>query len=327
MITKELLSKVRQIQIKTKRLVNDVLGGEYRSSFKGRGMEFEEVREYLPGDEIRDIDWNVTARTGVPFIKRYREERELVVMLVVDVSQSANFGTKNKLKSDIENELCAVLAFSAIKNNDKVGLIMFSDKVEKFIPPRKGRTHVLRVIRELLYSYEENHKTVEKKQTFPKALLNHIKGVINSFKYTKQDEETRKTNIGGALDYLNRVTEKKSVVFLLSDFMGTGYEEKLKLTNKKHDLVAIITEDPVEKLLPDNIPAMIELEDAETGKLLEVDFGSKTVRDSYKAEIKKKRDKREKFFKKASIDSIQISTGEDYTKEILKFFKMRESRR
>jgi uncharacterized protein (DUF58 family) len=328
MITNELLKKVRQIQIRTKRIVNDVLGGEYRSSFRGRGMEFEEVREYLPGDEIRSIDWNVTARTGTPYIKRYREERELVVMLVVDVSPSSEFGTVNRLKRDIANELCAVLAFSAINNNDKVGMILFSNGIEKFVPPRKGKTHVLRVIRELLYSTEGDSESRTQKPNILGRAWNNIKGFFTSFKpYGKDKRRVKRTDIAQALDYLNRVTKKRSVVFLVSDFMDEGYKDKLRLTNKKHDLVCVVVEDPLEKELPEGIPSLIELEDAETGDIVEVDFGSDRVRKEYRRDIHRKRGKRDNLFTQSSIDSIHIDTGKDYTPELMKFFKMRETRR
>jgi uncharacterized protein (DUF58 family) len=327
MITNELLKKVRQIQIRTKRIVNDVLGGEYRSSFRGRGMEFEEVREYLPGDEIRSIDWNVTARTGTPYIKRYREERELVVMLVVDVSPSSEFGTVNRLKRDIANELCAVLAFSAINNNDKVGMILFSNGIEKFVPPRKGKTHVLRVIRELLYSTEGGKENKDQRLNILGRAWNNLKGFFASFKSDGKEKRGRRTDITQALDYLNRVTKKRSVVFLVSDFMDEGYKDKLRLTNKKHDLVCIVVEDPLERELPDDIPSLIELEDAETGDIVEVDFGSDKVREEYRKHIHRRRGERDNLFTQSSIDAIHVDTGKDYTLELMKFFKMRETRR
>ncbi len=328
MITNELLKKVKQIQIRTKRIVNDVLGGEYRSSFRGRGMEFEEVREYLPGDEIRSIDWNVTARTGTPYIKRYREERELVVMLVVDVSPSSEFGTVNRLKRDIANELCAVLSFSAINNNDKVGLILFSDIIEKFVPPRKGKTHVLRVIRELLYSTDEYKEETSEKQNIFSRSWKGLKDFFISLKpHSKSKTNKKRTDISTALDFLNRVTKKRSVVFLVSDFMDKGYAEKLRLTNKKHDLVCAVVEDPLERELPDGLPSLIELEDAETGNIVEVDFGSERVRKDYRSYINRKRKERDNIFTQSSIDSIYIDTGKDYIQELMKFFKMRETRR
>lgn len=331
MITKELLKKVRKIQIKTNRIVNDALGGEYRSSFRGRGMEFEEVREYLPGDEIRSIDWNVTARTGIPHVKNYREERELVVMLLVDISPSSEFGTVGTLKKDIAIELCAVIAFSAIKNNDKVGLILFSNKIEKFVPPRKGKKHVLRVIRELLMANEEftnEYSQNKEKKNILSKIINKLKNIPNLFKNNKKlnREQQRLTNISESLDYLNRVINKKSVVFLVSDFIDNDYIDKLKLTNKKHDLILIVIEDPAEKRLPE-LNSIIELEDLETGRLIEVDFSSNFVRKQYRTNIKKIRSTQNNTFLTTSIDSINIDIGEPYIDKLIKFFKMRESRR
>ncbi|NUO81345.1 DUF58 domain-containing protein, partial [candidate division KSB1 bacterium] len=231
MIPKEILKKVRRLEIQTRALVNDVFSGEYHSVFKGRGMAFAEVREYVLGDDVRNIDWNVTARTGHPFVKVFDEERELTVMLLVDVSSSGEFGTHEQMKGDIAAEICALLAFSAIKNNDKVGLIIFTDRIEKFVPPKKGRTHVLRVLREVLYHKPEGHGT----------------------------------NITTALEYLNRVIRRKAVVFLVSDFLSEGYEKALRVAGKRHDLVAIPITDPRETEIP-NV-GLVELEDAETGEV------------------------------------------------------------
>ncbi|MFW5799500.1 MAG: DUF58 domain-containing protein [Spirochaetota bacterium] len=332
MITQELIKKVKQIQIRTKRIVNDVMSGEYRSSFKGRGMEFEEVREYLPGDEIRTIDWNVTARTGTPYVKNFREERELVVMIAVDVSSSAEFGTVGLLKKDIINEISAVLSFSAINNNDKVGLVLFSDKIEKFIPPRKSKKHALRVIRELLVSEEEHENKKREASLNKNSLKKALTTVKNLFtpKNNKSNSNNKKsknlTNISNVLDYINRVLNKKSIVFLISDFMDTNYEEKLKLTNKKHDLVVIVVEDPIEKKLPE-LPSLVELEDSETGNLITVDLGSKYVRKQYEKNIQELRKKRDHMFKSISIDSIYIDTGKPYITKLMSFFKKREARR
>jgi len=227
-ISRELLRTVRRIQIRTSRLVNDVLAGQYESVFKGRGMEFKEVREYQPGDEIRFIDWNVTARMDRPYVKLFAEERELTVMLVVDMSGSGMFGSGEKLKNELAAELCAVLAFSAIKNNDKVGLIMFTDEVEKYVPPKKGRTNVLRVVREVLY-----------------------------FK-----PRGTGTNIPAALEFLDRVTTRRCVLFLVSDFMAAGYEHAMRIANKRHDLIGVTINDPRERELPD--AGMIQLRDQES---------------------------------------------------------------
>ena len=248
MIPKEILKKVKRIEITTRGLVNDVFSGEYHSVFKGRGMEFSEVREYQIGDDIRTIDWNVTARMGHPFVKIFEEERELTVMLIVDVSSSGNFGTHSRMKGEIAIEICALLAFSAIKNNDKVGLIIFTDAIEKFIPPKKGKSHVLRVLRELLY----------------------------------HEPKGRQTDIGKTLEYLNRVTKRRSVVFLVSDFINTGYEKALQIANRRHDIVAITVTDPREMNMPD--VGFIRLEDAETGEVVLVDTSYDMWRGKYSSQ-------------------------------------------
>ncbi|MFQ5628135.1 MAG: DUF58 domain-containing protein, partial [bacterium] len=235
MIPKEILKKVKSIEIQTRGMVNDVFSGEYHSVFKGRGMEFAEVREYQFGDDIRTIDWNVSARMGCPYIKVFDEERELTVMLLVDASRSADFGTQKQMKGEIAAEICALLAFSAIKNNDKVGLIIFTDKIEIFVPPRKGKKHVLRVIRELLY-----HKPVG-----------------------------AQTDLSLALEYLSRLITRRAVVFLISDFQDENYEQSLRIASRKHDLIAITITDPREVVLPD--VGFIELEDAETGETILID--------------------------------------------------------
>ncbi len=290
MIPKEILKKIRQIQITTTKMVNDIFAGQYESVFKGRGMEFEEVREYQPGDEVRMIDWNVTARMGRPYVKRFVEERELTVMLVVDVSSSGKFGTTDRLKKEIAAELCAVLAFSAIKNNDRVGLIMFTDQIEKFVPPKKGTRHVLRVIRELLY-YEP---------------------------------ERIETDIGLALEYLNRVTIRKAVTFLVSDFITTDYERDLRLSNKRHDLITITIIDPREISLPK--VGLIELEDAETGERIVVDTRSFNTRSQYSKISNIDLQSRRQLFRSTGVDSIEIDTAKPYIFELIKFFRMRERR-
>lgn len=290
MIPKEILKKVKRLEITTRGIVNDVFSGEYHSVFKGRGMEFSEVREYQIGDDIRTIDWNVTARMGHPFVKVFEEERELTVMLIVDVSSSGNFGTYERMKGEIAIEICALLAFSAIKNNDKVGLIIFTDEIEKFIPPKKGKAHVLRVLRELLY-----HK--------PKGT---------------------KTNIGGALEYLNRVTKRRSVVFLVSDFMNIGYEKALQIANRRHDIVAVTVTDPREVELPD--VGFIELEDAESGETILVDTSYAEVRNLYSKQSSDDIQKRLKLFKSMSVDHIDIRTDQPYIEPLIRFFRMRAKR-
>jgi len=287
---KELLKKIRRIEIRTKRLVNDLFSGEYHSTFKGQGMEFEEVRQYQPGDDIRLIDWNVTARTGYPYIKKFKEERELSVILLVDVSSSGFFGTKEKFKEDTAAELCALMAFSAIKNNDKVGMIIFSDRIEKFIPPKKGRAHVLRLIREILY-----------------------------FK-----PEVTGTDISGALEYFNRVIKKKSVVFLISDFLSEDYIKPLQIANNKHDIIAMKISDPRE-LKFENV-GMIELEDAETGETFLIDTGSTAFRDDFAKQAETDNLALKRSFQLINLDFIQIITNRSYIIPLINFFKAREKR-
>jgi uncharacterized protein (DUF58 family) len=290
LLTRELLKQVRQIEIRTKGLVNQVLSGEYHSVFKGRGMEFSEVREYQFGDDIRNIDWNVTARLGHPFIKIFEEERELTVMLLVDLSGSLMFGTIEKTKQQVAAELSAVLAFSALKNNDKVGLILFTDKIEKFVPPRKGRSHVLRIIREVL-SFEPEGKS---------------------------------TNLKGALEYMNSTIKKRSIVFLLSDFMDSGYDKILRIIGKKHDLIGVVLSDKREA----EIPAMglIKLADAETGEERWVDTSSKKIQKRLQVVRRKMIEERKALFISSRLDSIEVRTGEDYVKPLVQFFRLRERR-
>jgi uncharacterized protein (DUF58 family) len=290
MLTKELLKQVRQIEIRTKGLVNQVFSGEYHSVFKGRGMEFSEVREYQFGDDIRNIDWNVTARLGHPYIKVFEEERELTVMLLVDLSGSLMFGSVSKTKQRIAAELTAILAFSALKNNDKVGLILFTDKIEKFVPPRKGKKHVLRIIREVL-SFEPEGKA---------------------------------TNLKGALEYMNNTIKKKSIAFLLSDFMDEGYEKILKIVGKKHDLIGIVLDDRHEKEIP-NI-GLVKLADAETGTERWIDTGSKRVRTQMISDRKEREKIRNSIFVKSKLDRIEVTTGSNYIQPLVQFFRRREKR-
>lgn len=290
MLTRELLKQVRQIEIKTRGVVNEVFSGEYHSVFKGRGMEFSEVREYQPGDDVRSIDWNVTARFGHPFIKIFEEERELTVMLLVDLSGSLVFGTVEKTKQQIAAELSAVLAFSAMKNNDKVGLILFTDQIEKFVPPRKGRSHVLRIIREVL-SFE------------PRG---------------------NKTDLKGALEYFNHTIKKKSIAFMISDFIDEGYEKILKIVGKKHDLVGLVLKDPREKELPK--AGIIKFRDAETNAVRYIDTSSKTVRDGFFLKRKEEDERLKSLFISGRIDSVNIDAGSSYVKPLVDFFKLREKR-
>lgn len=288
--TTEVLKKVRRIEIVTKRFVNDVMAGEYHSVFKGRGMEFDEVREYQQGDDIRTIDWNVTARTGFPHVKRYVEERELTVMLMVDMSSSGEFGTTKWQKEDLATEICAVLAFSAIKNNDQVGLLLFTDRVEKFIPPKKGRRHVLRVIRELVTFRPEHHRT----------------------------------DMIRALDYINKVLTRKSVVFLISDFFSENIRPSLAITNRHHDLIAMTISDPREESLP--AAGILEFEDAETGEMILIDTSFEYVRKKFSTEAGKEHQALLSMLRSLNIDHINLSTGREYTKPLIRFFRERARR-
>ena len=290
MISTELARKIRILQITTRKVVNDVLAGEYTSVFKGRGMEFDEVREYMPGDDVRTIDWNVTARMDRPYIKRYVEERELTVFFLVDLSASGAFGSVKKLKNEIAAEFCALLSFSAVKNNDKVGLIVFTDRVELYVPPKKGTTHVLRLIRELL-----NFK--------PKAA---------------------KTDIGGTLDYFGKVAKKRAVVFLVSDFQSEGFEKAMRIVSKRHDLVAVPVTDPREVRLP-NV-GLIELEDAETGEMVLVDTSSAAVRKRYERLGRERSERFRELFASMGVDRIEVATDRDYVPRLVQFFRARERR-
>ncbi|MBI3500601.1 MAG: DUF58 domain-containing protein [Bacteroidetes bacterium] len=298
METQELLKKVRKIEIKTRGLSSHIFSGEYHSAFKGQGMAFSEVREYQPGDDIRAIDWNVTARFNHPFIKVFEEERELTVMLLVDVSASENFGTQKQMKKDLLTEICAVLAFSAIQNNDKTGVIFFSDKIEKFIPPKKGKTHILRIIRELL-------------DFTPKS---------------------SGTDIDLALRYLTNAIKKRAIVFLISDFIDEKFlsEQKrgcdsLKIASKKHDIVALRINDKREAELPD--VGLIRIKDAETGKLKWVDTSNQKIRQQYSKTSSKRDARLKEIFTRSGIDSTSIGTSESYIKPLMNLFKKRESKR
>ena len=292
MLTPELIQKIRRIEIRTRRLVNSSFAGEYHAIFKGRGMEFDEVRPYRPGDEVRTIDWNVTARTGELFVKRYVEERELTVMLLVDASASGQFGTVNRFKREIAAELAAVLAFSAISNNDKVGVLIFTDKVELFIPPRKGRRHVLRLIRDLL-AFE------------PKG---------------------SQTDLKLGLETLNHVLKRKSIIFLLSDFLSppNSYSSILQVSNRRHDVIAVTLSDPREQEWP-NV-GMVALEDAETGQVQWIDTGSRHWRRAFMERVEELKLARERVFRRAKVDRIDISTDGDYTIPLTNFFEQRARR-
>ena len=287
METSELLKKVRKIEIKTRGLSKNIFAGEYHSAFKGRGMTFAEVREYQYGDEIRSIDWNVTARFGHPYIKIFEEERELTVVLLIDVSGSREFGTVNQLKKDIFTEVAATLAFSTIQNNDKIGVIFFSDKIEKFIPPKKGKKHVLHIIRELIDFQPESHKT----------------------------------DIGGALRYFTNAIKKSSTAFIISDFMDNSFERELTIANRKHDIVALQVYDIRETELP-NV-GLVKLKDAESGERIWVDTSDKRLRTTYKHAWGEGQLALQKSFTKSGVDLVSMSTSEDYVRVLMKLFKMR----
>lgn len=290
MDTRELLKKVRQIEIKTRGVVNQIFSGEYHSVFKGRGMEFSEVREYQFGDDIRTIDWNVSARFNHPYVKVYEEERELTVMLVVDFSRSGDFGTVKQMKNEVAAEICAVLAFSAIKNNDKVGLILFTDRIERFVPPKKGRAHILRIIRELI-SFEPS---------------------------------STGTNILQALEYFNHVNKKRSIAFVISDFIDDGYEKILRIISRKHDVIAVELSDPREERLPDI--GLVKLRDAETRRERWVDTGDAKVRAEYERYWQNRRAERKSLFVRSKVDTIPIRVDMPYIRPIVDFFKLRERR-
>src|SRR5690554_3352033 len=287
MDTKEHLKKVRKIEIKTRRLSDNVFGGEYHSAFKGRGMMFSEVRQYQFGDDVRNIDWNVTARYNEPYVKVFEEERELTLMLMVDISGSEFFGTKNQFKNEVVTEIAATLAFSAMQNNDKTGLILFSDKIELFIPPKKGKSHVLRIIRELL----------------------------------EFEPKSNRTNLSEALKFLRNVMKKKAIVFILSDFIDDAYRDTLKIAARKHDITGIRVYDEAEKSIP-NL-GMVQMEDQETGERLYVNTASRAVRNNYYRFHREREDYFLETFSKTGAGTINCSVGESYVKKLLGYFQRR----
>ncbi|MBC23778.1 MAG: DUF58 domain-containing protein [Phycisphaerae bacterium] len=291
MLTNELIKKIRRIQIRTTHLVSNAMAGQYHSAFKGRGMEFEEVRPYQLGDDVRTIDWNVSARTGAPHVKLFREERELTVMLAVDLSRSQFFGSNGQLKRELVAELAATIAFSAIRNNDKVGLLCFTDRVERYVPPRKGTRHVLRIIRELL--------TIQ--------------------------PVGRRTDISAAMDELNRVLKRRSVLFIVSDFQDSDYEHSLRIARRKHDVIPVIDSDQREELLPD--VGLIELTDQESGQRVMVDTSSRKVRQRYAAARHEERASRKQAFRRMRLEPVEIRTGESFVEPLTDYFRKRERRR
>jgi len=288
--TKEILKKIRRLELRTRRFVETAFAGQYHSVFKGRGMNFDEFRQYQFGDEVRSIDWNVTARMGEPFVRKYVEERELTVMLLVDVSASGGFGTGSYSKRELAAEVASLLAFCAIRNNDKVGLLLFTDQVELYVPPRKGRTHTLRLIREILYF----------------------------------EPRGRGTNLANPLDFLNRVTTRRAVVFVVSDFQASDYDRELSICSRRHDLIALPVEDPGERALP-NV-GIVQLEDPETGKTFEVNFSDRRVRAEFQRVSERHRQDREALFRRKKIDSVSLRTDQDYFPMLRSFFLRREQR-
>jgi len=289
-IPKELFKKIRRLEIRTKGVVDNVFGGEYHSAFKGRGIEFAEVRPYQVGDDIRNIDWNVSARMDDTYVKVYEEEREQTVMLMVDISGSEDFGSQEKLKRDVAAEVCAVMAFSAVQNNDKVGLLLFTDQVEKFVPPKKGRRHVLRLIRDL---------------------------------YAKEPV-SRDTDIGEALRYVTHIVRRRSILIVISDFLDEGYDSMLRAVARRHDTVAVELADPRETELPD--VGLVDLTDAETGETVTVDAGSEKVRRAFQEAAESRRRQTADLFRRAGVGHVRIDTGPDFIEPLVAFFRRRNER-
>ena len=290
MLPRELIKSVKHLEIVARRAVNDQLAGRYHSSFKGQGIDFADVREYQPGDDIRVIDWKVSARMDDLYVKQFQEEREMTVVLLVDISGSQHFGTKDKLKQETAAEIAALIAFSAIKNNDRVGLLTFSDRVEKYLKPKKGRKHVLRVITEIL----------------------------------TPGESGRKTDIETALHYLSRVLSKRAVVFVISDFMDDGFSTALRIANRRHEIIPVIVSDPMEFVLPNM--GLVNFEDPETGERILIDTSSRKTRDRFETMMAKRKLDVEKMFQRNKIDAIHVSTNTDYVQSLMRYFKRRSRR-
>lgn len=286
-IPAEILKKVQLLEINTRKLVNNLFAGQYHTHFKGQGMTFADFREYVPGDDVRAISWALTARAGKPFIKKFEEERELTLILAVDISGSTDFGTGEHFKGEVINWLSAVLAFSAVKNNDQVGLLLFSDQVEHFVPPRKGRGHVHRILRDLFYHQPKSHGT----------------------------------NIGVTLQYLQGIMKKKATIFLFSDFMDDGFDKPLRLLGSKHDVVACVVQDPAEERLPDL--GVVDVQDAETGEIVTLDTSSAFVRKQYETDMKLRKEKRDRLLRMSQVDRIDINTGRDPTAPLVQYFQSR----
>ena len=377
MIPREILKKVRRIELRTRHVVNTLLSGEYHSAFKGQGVEFTEVREYQPGDDIRTIDWNVTARSGRPFVKIFEEERELTVMLMVDASSSGEFGSVEQTKNEIAVELCAVLAFSAIKNNDRVGLIVFTDEIERFVPPKKGRKHVLRVVRELLAQFEgrdgpadgsptdgdDDAAPAPRRRRRPHPIWGAVGSVLSLAgagwliadmglpgdwsSWTAQGavalagvvlaglvvwasfrppapKKGRGTDIGAALDFLSRVTTRRGIVFLVSDFQASGFDHALRIARRRHDVVAITLNDPREVALAG--AGLLSLEDPETGEQVVIDSSDRAFRAMFEQRARSVHERRARLFKVTGVDFVDIWTDESYIEPLVRFFTARANR-
>lgn len=332
MLASEILRRVREIQVRTGRPVADVLAGEYVSVFKGRGVEFDEVRPYVPGDDVRTIDWNVTARMGAPYIKRYVEERQLTLMLMADVSASQDYGSGARSKREATAELCALLAFSATKSDDKVGLALFHGGIEQYIPPRKGQKHALRVVREVLAhgtdaassasSARAGKPESERRRTLGERIGDGLRERFAPMRRPRAPRES--TNLRQALEFLMRVTRRRTICFVVSDFLDEGYERALVTANRKHDVIAVLVTDPAERELPD--VGLVALRDAETGATRVVDTGSKSFRESIRPQLASRVERLERRFRSLGIDFIHVDAAGDVVEPLARFFRMREKR-
>lgn len=316
MLAREVIQRVRQIQIRTGRQVADVLAGEYVSVFKGTGVEFDEVRPYIPGDEVRTIDWNVSARMGAPFVKRYVEERQLTLMLMTDISASQDFGSATRSKREATAELCALLAFSAIQNDDKVGLVLFHGGIEQYIPPRKGKKHVLRVIREVLAHGSDTPE--------PAASPRAGSRLLRFGKRHSPRDQRRETNVSAAVEFLLQVAKRKTVCFVVSDYFDTSYLRAMRMANRKHDVIAVQVSDPREREMP-NV-GLISLRDPETGSVGLYDTGSASFRRRFQELVQKRADDMTRQFRRSSIDYIAVDAAGSVVDPLVKFFRLRERR-
>ncbi len=325
MLPAEIIRRVKEIQVRTGRQVADVLAGEYVSVFKGGGLEFEEVRPYVPGDDIRAIDWNVTARSGEPFVKRYKEERQLTLMLMADISTSQDFGSHGRSKREAAAELCALLAFSAIRNDDKVGLVLFHGEIEQYIPPRKGQKHALRVVREVLAHGEDAPESVARRNEIVREpmfgrFINRLKGRRRSLRSARQS-----TNIGQAMEFLLSMSKRKAVCFLVSDFLDAGFERAVMAANRKHDVVAVLITDPRELEMPP--VGLVSLKDAESGRTSLYDTGSSAFRKTLAANAEARIEELQRTFRRSRIDFIHIDASASVVDPLVRFFRMRERRK